>query len=81
VSGLTEFSFSSPYAFFISDLYNYGETDSHYYNVGASVTKNSTRFAMQFGKQRAGLFCVGGVCRFVPASFGFTASLTTTFAN
>jgi hypothetical protein len=43
--------------------------------------KQSTRFSLAFGKQRAGLFCVGGVCRFVPAAFGFTASLTTTFSN
>lgn len=80
-SALTEFSFSSPYAFFISDLYNYGKTNVHYYNFGASVTKKSTRFSLGFGKQRAGLFCVGGICRFVPASYGFTASLTTSFAN
>ena len=80
-SALTEFSFSSPYAFFASDLYNYGYSKIHYYNVGASVTKKSTRFSLGFGKQRAGLFCVGGVCRFVPASYGFTASLTTSFAN
>jgi hypothetical protein len=80
-SAITEFSFASPYAFYISDLYNYGETKNHYYNVGASVTKNSTRFALSFGKQRAGLFCVGGVCRFVPAAYGFTATLTKSFGN
>jgi len=78
-SGLAEFSFSSPYAFFVSDLFNYGLTKNHYYNLGASVTKKSTRFSLSFGKQRAGLFCVGGVCRFVPASYGFTAGLTTSF--
>ena len=80
-AALAEFSFSSPYAFYITDLYNYGTTDLHYYNVGGSVTRNSTRFSLAFGKQRAGLFCVGGVCRFVPASYGFTASLTTSFGN
>jgi hypothetical protein len=81
VSGIAEFSMSSPYTFFISDLYNYGKSDAHYYNVGASVTKKANRFSLSFGKQRAGLFCVGGICRFVPASFGFTASLTSTFSN
>ena len=80
-SALTEFSLSSPWAFFASDLYNYGVTDVHYYNLGASYTQNATRFSMGFGRQRAGLFCVGGVCRFVPASYGFTATLTTSFAN
>jgi Family of unknown function (DUF6029) len=78
---ISEFSFASPYTFYISDLYNYGVSGNHYYNVGASVTKNATRFSLAFGKQRAGLFCVGGVCRFVPAAFGFTATLTTSFGN
>ncbi len=80
-SALTEFSFSSPIAFYASDLYNYDVTKVHYYNLGASYTKNATRFSLGFGRQRAGLFCVGGVCRFVPASYGFTATLTTSFAN
>ena len=82
---ITEYSFSSPYSFYVSDLYNYGNSESdkqnHYYNIGASVTKNSTRFALGFGRQRAGLFCVGGVCRFVPSAYGFTATLTTSFGN
>ena len=78
---ITEFSPASPYTFYASDLYNYGVTGNHYYNVGASVTKNATRFSLGFGKQRAGLFCVGGVCRFVPAAYGFTATLTTSFGN
>jgi len=80
-SAIGEFSFASPYTFYFSDLYNYGTTGIHYYNVGASVTKNATRFSVGFGKQRAGLFCVGGVCRFVPAAYGFTATLTTSFGN
>jgi hypothetical protein len=56
-------------------------TDVHYYNFGTSYTQNATRFSLGYGRQRAGLFCVGGVCRFVPASYGFTATLTTSFAN
>jgi hypothetical protein len=80
-SAIAEFSFNSPFAFYLSDLYNYGSTKNHFYNVGASVTKNATRFSLAFGKQRPGLFCVGGVCRFVPAAYGFTATLTTSFGN
>jgi hypothetical protein len=80
-SALTELSFRSPWAFFASDLFNYGVTDVHYYNFGTSYTQNATRFSLGYGRQRAGLFCVGGVCRFVPASYGFTATLTTSFAN
>lgn len=80
-AALAELSFSSPLMFYASDLYNYGTTDLHYYNVGASYTKKASRLSLSFGKQRPGLFCVGGICRFVPAAYGFTASLTTTFSN
>ena len=80
-AGLLEFSLSSPFAIFMSDLYNYDKTNNHYYTIGTSLTRNATRFSMAFGRQRDGLFCVGGVCRFVPAAYGFTATLTTTFAN
>jgi hypothetical protein len=81
VSGLVEFSFSSPYQFFVSDLYNYGDSKIHYYNMGFSLTKKASRFALSYGRQRAGLFCAGGICRILPAATGFTASLTTSFAN
>ena len=80
-SVISEFSFAPTYSLYASDLYNYGVTGDHYYNVGGSITKNATRFSLGFGKQRAGLFCVGGVCRFVPAAYGFTATLTTSFGN
>lgn len=76
---LTEFSFAPKFTFYLSDLYNYGLTDIHYPTLGGSYTKSGTRFGLSYGRQRAGLFCVGGVCRFVPASSGFTATLATTF--
>jgi hypothetical protein len=78
-AALTELSFAPKYSFFLSDLYNYGVTKIHYPNLGGSITKESTRFSIGYGRQRAGLFCVGGVCRFVPAATGFTLTLTTTF--
>ena len=76
---VTEFSFAPTWTVFISDLYNYGVTDIHYPNIGGSYTKGGTRFGLNYGRQRAGLFCVGGVCRFVPAATGITATLTVTF--
>jgi hypothetical protein len=78
-AAVTEFSFAPKWSFFLSDLYNYGDTDLHYPNVGGSYTKGGTRFGMSYGRQRAGLFCVGGVCRLVPAASGITATLTVTF--
>ncbi|MDQ3100507.1 MAG: DUF6029 family protein [Bacteroidota bacterium] len=37
------------------------------------------RFQIGYGRQRAGIFCVGGVCRPVPAANGLTLSITSTF--
>jgi Family of unknown function (DUF6029) len=48
-----------------------------FFTVG--YTQGSTRIAVAYGKQRAGLFCVGGVCRVVPASNGFSINLSTNF--
>ena len=78
-AALTEFSFAPSWTFYLSDLYNYGVTDIHYATIGGSYTRGGTRFGLSYGRQRAGLFCVGGVCRYVPAATGFTATLTSTF--
>lgn len=78
-----EFNLNSKYSFFASDMYNYGNDDSalrnHYYNVGGAFRHKSTRIALNYGRQRGGLVCVGGVCRFVPESSGIALSLNTTF--
>src|SRR6188768_16170 len=78
-AALTEFTFAPKLSFYMSDLYNYGETGTHYYNFGGSYTQDGTRFGLSYGRQRAGLFCVGAVCRYVPAATGYTATLITTF--
>lgn len=80
-AAVTEFSFAPGWVFYLSDLYNYGVTNIHYPVIGGSYTKGGTRFGLSYGRQRAGLFCVGGVCRYVPAATGITATLTTTFNN
>ena len=48
-----------------------------YFTVG--YVRGSTRVTASYGRQRAGLFCVGGVCRPVPASNGLTFSFTQSF--
>lgn len=83
VGGTFEFNFSPRLSFYVNDIYNSG-TDSntsknHYYNVGGSYNKGSTRFSLNYGRQRAGLVCVGGVCRFVPEATGLSASLLMNF--
>lgn len=80
-AAVTEFSFAPKWIFYLSDLYNYGVTNIHYPLIGGSYAKGGTRFGLSYGRQRAGLFCAGGVCRFVPAATGITATLTTTFNN
>lgn len=63
--------------------YNYGNSDKdnriNYYNLSLGYTNNANRIAFGYGRQRAGLFCVGGVCRTVPASNGFNISITSSF--
>lgn len=78
-----EFNANSKFSFYVSDLYNYGNDASysrnHYYNVGGSFRKSTTRIALNYGRQRGGLVCVGGICRIVPESSGLSLSLNTNF--
>lgn len=67
----------------VLDQYNYGNPDKnlrlHYLLATAGYTSGPHRISMSFGKQRAGIFCVGGVCRNVPASNGIAISITSSF--
>jgi len=67
--------------FSIQDLYNYGNpiSPTHYYSITTGFIKNSHRVELRYGKVRAGLFCVGGICREVPASNGFSINITSSF--
>ena len=81
--GTVEMNWNDKLSFYVWDIINYGNDDvkkrNHYYNVGGAYRFGSTRIAMNYGRQRGGLVCVGGVCRFVPPSTGFTLSLNTAF--
>lgn len=83
IGGTVEYIPSSKWSFFVQDIYNYGtDVESqklHYYNFGGAFTKGATRIAASYGRQRGGIVCVGGVCRWVPESAGFTLNLTTNF--
>jgi hypothetical protein len=80
---LAEFSVSP--SWFIGGFWqaNYGneEVDKrfNYYNLSLGYTRNANRITFGYGRQRAGLFCVGGVCRTVPASNGFNITVTSSF--
>ncbi|MFY0630251.1 MAG: hypothetical protein JXR05_07705 [Flavobacteriaceae bacterium] len=83
VGGTVELSINSKLGFYINDIYNYGSDDSndqiHYYNIGGNYVLGAHRFTLNYGRQRGGLICVGGVCRFVPESTGFSASFALAF--
>jgi hypothetical protein len=51
----------------------------HYFLLSAGYTSGPHRISLSVGKQRAGIFCVGGVCRVVPASNGVALSITSSF--
>ncbi len=79
-AGVIEYNFNSRLAIYVADSWNYGgDEEIHYYSVGGSYSKGRTRFGLNYGRQRGGLICVGGVCRFVPENTGLTANLTVTF--
>ena len=81
--GQIEYTFSPHWYIAVLDQYNSGNDDLkkrvHYGLISAGYINGSHRFSFQYGKQRAGVFCVGGVCRAVPASNGLTFSFTSTF--
>ena len=80
---LAELTISPGWYITIYDDYNYGnaneEKQIHYFNGSVGYTKGSTRLSFGYGRQRAGILCVGGVCRQVPASNGFYLSINTAF--
>ena len=79
---LLEYKYKSFFAAII-DQFNYGHPDEqmrvHYLSVSSGYTWHTTRVAFTYGKQSNGILCVGGVCREVPATNGFSVSLTSTF--
>lgn len=78
-----EFNFNSTWSLFALDLYNYGNSVTndrlHFYNFGSSFNKGAYRAQLGYGRQRGGLICVGGICRFVPQSAGLNLSLNYSF--
>lgn len=80
---MLEYSISPNWFISIGDDWNYGNPEPdhkvHYYNIACAYVWNTTRIALNFGKTKEGILCVGGVCRAVPASFGAGLSITTSF--
>ncbi len=83
VMGLLEYSIAPAWFFSVSDMYNYGndvkDKQIHYMNIAVGYSRGTNRIQLSYGKQREGIICVGGVCRQVPASNGFSLSITSSF--
>lgn len=82
-AGLVEYNFNSHWSIFNNNLYNYGNKEDakkiNYYSFGSTYAKNATRIQLSYGRQRGGLVCIGGVCRFVPESSGLTLNINYSF--
>jgi len=80
---LAELNFSPHWSVSVLDQYNYGnenpERRVHYLFGNVGYAFESTRVMLGYGKRRAGIFCIGGVCRAVPASNGIEVNITSTF--
>lgn len=78
-----EYTINSSWYVSVMDQYNFGNPIAskreHHPYLTVGFVKDATRITASYGRQRAGIFCVGGVCRPVPASNGFTLSLTHSF--
>jgi hypothetical protein len=77
--GLLELSLAPRWMFTISDMWNNGSTNTHYYLGQITFNIKSHRIQAGYGRTRAGYNCSGGVCRYVPATTGFTLSYNYNF--
>lgn len=80
---LLEYTWSPNWFVSVLDQYNFGNPDPaarvHYLYGSAGWINGPHRLSIGYGKRREGIFCIGGVCRAVPASNGFEVNFTTSF--
>ncbi|MCX7697774.1 MAG: DUF6029 family protein [Bacteroidales bacterium] len=83
VAGLIEYSHAKGWFFSISDNFNYQHPDPtkriHYYSFHLTKNIQATRVSLTYGKTFEGITCVGGVCRYMPATYGILLSFNTSF--
>lgn len=77
--GLAELSLVPHWMLTISDMWNCGETKTHYYQGLVTFNVGAHRIQAGYGRTRAGFNCSGGVCRWIPAQKGFTLSYNYNF--
>jgi hypothetical protein len=78
-----EYTVSPTWFFAVMDDWNYGNPDRniqlHYYSFSLGYSERTNRISASYGRQKEGLICVGGVCRYVPSFTGLTVSVTSSF--
>ena len=84
MAALVEYNLSPSWSFFVSDMYNHQRIETfndkvNYYSVGASYTHGRSRFQLSYGRNRAGMICSGGVCRYTPSYTGFNLLISSSF--
>lgn len=79
IYGLLELSVLPHFMITVADMYNSGVTNTHYYQGYVTYNHGAHRLQVGYGRTRAGYNCAGGVCRYVPASKGFTVSYNFNF--
>ena len=77
--GLLELSIAPYIMLTASDMWNCGDTGTHYYNFAITGNYRSNRLMASYGRTREGISCAGGVCRRVPPTHGFQVSYAYTF--
>ena len=77
--GMLELSVLPYFMFTVSDMWNNGETNVHYYMGSVTFNYKAHRLMAGYGRTRAGYNCSGGVCRYVPATRGFQMSYNFNF--
>ena len=85
VAATVELSVAPHWMFTITDMQNFndnpefGPVKKNYYSFGVTYNYLRNRFYVAYGRTREGYNCSGGICRWVPASKGFTVTYNYTF--
>jgi len=74
-----EYAWRGTWNFFLADRFHYGGDKIHYYRIGGAYNRQGTRLALAYARERGGLICVGGVCRYVPPNTGWQLTLNIRF--
>jgi hypothetical protein len=82
-AALIEYNISPHWFVSVLDQWNFGNPNPdlqvHYLYGRMGYIHGANRIEVGYGKRREGIFCIGGVCRAVPASNGLEIVITSSF--